>query len=76
MITDNQNCLIRLNDIIGPTEINGGMPLISISRSGWLTGVREGRFPKPLKLSPKVTVWKLSDIQKLISDLEGEQNGF
>lgn len=40
--------------------------IVAVSRSTWLSGVRSGRFPKPLKLSPRVTVWRKSDLQALI----------
>lgn len=72
MITDKKNIYVRLNDIIRPTQMNGGTPLLSISRSGWLTGVQEGRFPKPIKLSPRVSVWRLSDIEESFRILEAQ----
>jgi prophage regulatory protein len=39
---------------------------IPISRSGWWQGVKDGRFPQPVKLSPRVTVWRAADIQAYI----------
>lgn len=39
---------------------------IPVSRSGFWKGVKEGRFPQPVKLSPRVTVWKASDVQAYI----------
>lgn len=39
---------------------------IPISRSGWWKGVKEGRFPQPVKLSPRVTVWRASDVAAYI----------
>lgn len=33
----------------------------------WLYA-REGKLPKPTKISPRVTVWKESDINKFIED--------
>lgn len=42
------------------------LALIPVSRSGWWAGVKDGRYPKPLKLSPRVTVWKASEIQAFI----------
>ena len=41
--------------------------LIPLSESTWWTGCREGRFPQPIHLSKRVTVWKASDIQRLIA---------
>lgn len=54
--------LLRISSIIGP-----GAP-IPVSRSTWWAGVKSGRFPKPVRLGPRLTAWKTSDIQKLVED--------
>jgi prophage regulatory protein len=51
---------VRLSDIIG-----SGRPL-PISKSSWWEGVRQGRFPQPVKLGPRTTVWRVEDIRELI----------
>ena len=42
---------------------------MGISRSAWWKGVKEGKFPAGIKLSPRVTVWKSSEIDALIAGL-------
>jgi predicted DNA-binding transcriptional regulator AlpA len=42
---------------------------IPISRSGWWAGVASGRYPKPVRLGPKTTAWRASDIKALIDRL-------
>lgn len=42
------------------------LSLIPISRSAWWAGVREGKFPKGVKLGSKTTVWRAEDIRALI----------
>ena len=42
------------------------LALIPISRSAWWAGVREGKFPKAIKLGSKTTVWRAEDIRALI----------
>lgn len=37
-------------------------PRLGISKNTIWRLVREGRFPKPVKLSEKVTVWKAADV--------------
>lgn len=37
-------------------------PRLGISKNTIWRLVREGKFPKPLKLSEKVTVWKADDV--------------
>jgi predicted DNA-binding transcriptional regulator AlpA len=39
---------------------------IPVSRSGLWKMVQEHRFPQPVKLSPRVTVWRASDVQAYI----------
>jgi predicted DNA-binding transcriptional regulator AlpA len=42
---------------------------IPVSRSTWWAGIREGRYPPPVKLSPRVTAWRVADIRALIEEL-------
>lgn len=42
------------------------LTLIPISRSAWWAGIREGKFPKGVKLGSKTTVWRAEDIRALI----------
>jgi len=46
------------------------LDLIPISRSSWWAGVREGRFPQPVKLGKNTTAWRRHDIEMLIKTLE------
>lgn len=39
---------------------------IPVSRSGLWKMVQEHRFPQPVKLSPRVTVWRASDVTAYI----------
>lgn len=38
-----------------------------VSKSTWWAGVKSGRFPKPVKLSPRCTAWRVEDIRALIA---------
>ena len=42
------------------------LQLIPVSKSTWWQGCRDGRFPKPVKLGPKTTAWRVEDIGALI----------
>ena len=60
---------LRLKQIIGKpaTRSNPEIPaIIPVSKSTWWNGVKSGRFPKPLKLGPATTVWRIEDIRRLI----------
>jgi predicted DNA-binding transcriptional regulator AlpA len=52
--------LVRLHSILAP---NGPVP---VGRTTWWEGVKSGRFPKPLKLGPRITAWRAEDINHLI----------
>lgn len=45
------------------------LALIPIGRSSWWRGCKEGRYPKPVKLGPRTTVWRAEDIAALVQSL-------
>ncbi len=47
---------------------------IPVSKSTWWAGVKKGIFPKSIKLSPRVTVWREEDIDSLGTMDETEQS--
>ena len=58
---------LRLRQIIGDPKAKPPItPIIPVKKSCWWDGVKTGRFPKPVKLGPRVTVWRIEDIRKLI----------
>ena len=52
--------LMRLRSIISP---HGPIP---VCKSTWWAGVKSGRYPKPVKLGPRITAWRAEDIHDLI----------
>lgn len=60
-----QTGFVRLVQILAPA---GPIP---VSKSTWWQGVKDGRFPKPQKLGPRTTVWRVEDIRALF---EGPDN--
>ena len=53
---------LRLKSILAP---RGPIP---VSKSTWWAGVKDGRFPQPMKLGKRVTVWRAEDIHDLIEN--------
>ena len=51
---------VRLSSILAP---HGPIP---VSKSTWWEGVKTGRFPKPVKLGPRITAWRVEDIRRLM----------
>jgi len=63
---------LRLRQIIGDKEAEPLIsPVIPVGKSTWWQGVASGRYPKPVKLSSRVTAWRVEDIKKLIDSLAG-----
>jgi predicted DNA-binding transcriptional regulator AlpA len=51
---------------VGYVRLRQILAVIPIGRSTWWKGVKEGRFPQPIKFSERVTVWSARDIWALI----------
>jgi prophage regulatory protein len=49
--------LLRIRDVL---------EIIAISKSSWWQGVKDKRFPQPIKLGPRTTCWLEEDIYDLI----------
>lgn len=61
---------LRINQIVripGRSE----PPIIPISRTSFLNGVKSGKYPQPIKLGERTTVWRVEDIRALIAELGG-----
>ena len=43
------------------------LKVFPVSKSTWWAGVKDGRYPKPVKLGPKMTAWRVEDIKELIA---------
>ncbi len=68
MVTLPEKGFLRINDILGVRKKN--IPaIIPVSRSNWWAGVKSGRYPRPLKLSKRITVWRVEDVRRLIDEL-------
>lgn len=45
------------------------LQLLPIGRSSFLAGVKDGRYPQPVKLGPATTCWRACDIINFIESL-------
>lgn len=60
---------LRLNQIIGDKKTNPPIPaIIPVGKSTWWAGIKTGRFSKPVKLGPRITVWRVADIMNFIEN--------
>lgn len=60
---------LRCTDIVGSAK-RGIPPYVPVSRATWYAMVRDGKAPKPIKLSEGVSVWTLSSIQAYIEQIK------
>jgi prophage regulatory protein len=51
---------VRLRSILAP---HGPIP---VGKTTWWCGCKSGRFPKPIKLGSRITVWRAEEIRDLI----------
>lgn len=55
----NDEALLRLPEVLR---------LLPVGKSTWWAGIKSGRYPKPVKLGPGITVWRAADIRTLMND--------
>lgn len=67
MTSQIDDAYLRLRQIIGDRTATPPVdPIIPVSKSTWWEGVKSGRYPQPVKLGPRITAWRASDIRALI----------
>ncbi len=56
--------------IVGDPKADPPIPaILPIGRSSWWAGVRSGKYPRPVKIGPRTTAWKVEDIFALVERL-------
>ncbi len=56
----------------GFLRLSSVLRVFPVSKSTWWAGVKEGKFPKPIKLTKRTTAWKAQDIRELIETRNNE----
>jgi prophage regulatory protein len=68
--------LLRIKEVVGDKKANPPVPgLLPIGKSQFWAGVRSGKYPAPIKLGPRTTCWKLSDILLIVEQGVSEKGG-
>lgn len=66
-----QEGFVRLPQIVGDKDADPPVPaIIPVSPSHWWDGIQKGIYPKPVKLSKRVTAWDVNDIRELIKAIK------
>jgi len=61
--------LLTIYNIVGGGKKNA-TPIIPVCKKTWLNGVKEGIYPKPIRISKRRVAWKAEDIRQLVESME------
>lgn len=53
-------------------RINQVLEKFPVGRSTWWAGVKDGKYPRGIKLSERTTAWRESEVDRLISRLSDQ----
>lgn len=59
---------VKLWQIIGDKK-RGIAPVLPIGRTTFLNGIKDGKYPKPIKLGARSVAWRVADIRALLAEL-------
>ena len=51
---------------VGYVRLPQILEIFPVSKSTWWEGCRSGVFPKPVKLGPRTSAWRVEDIRTLM----------
>lgn len=58
MLQLNECSFLRLPEVLA---------LFPVSRTHWYQGIKDGKYPAPVKLSERTAAWRVSDIRALLA---------
>ena len=44
--------------------------VLPIGRSSWWLGIKQGRYPKQVRLGPRTVAWRVQDIRQLLASFD------
>lgn len=57
----------------GYARLETVLAVVPIGKSSWWAGVKAGRFPRGVKLGPRVTAWRVEDVRALLERFSQNQ---
>lgn len=59
---------MQMNELpeTGYVRLKTILAIFPMSASSWWAGVKDGRYPQPVKLGPRTTAWRVEDIRALL----------
>ena len=50
------------------------LALFPVSKSTFWAGIKDGRYPKPVKLSARCSAWRVEDVRALIENVAAKES--
>ncbi len=69
MSTIPQNNVAASLPEVGFLRLSDVLKIIPVAKTAWYQGVKEGRFPAPVKLTKRASGYRVGDIRALIARL-------
>jgi predicted DNA-binding transcriptional regulator AlpA len=60
-----EKSLLSLQDVL---------KLVNLSASTWYQGIKDGSYPKSVKIGPRLVRWRAGDIYELLEGLQHDNN--
>jgi hypothetical protein len=57
--------MYRIIDLYPPKQ-TGRSPLLPFSKSTFCAGVKNKKYPQPIKYGPRISVWRGKDLRKFL----------
>ena len=68
-ITNQNSAPVSLPEV-GFLRLSDVLKIIPVAKTAWYQGVKEGRFPAPVKLTKRASGYRVGDIRALIARLD------
>jgi prophage regulatory protein len=52
----------------GLLRLEAVLQILQISRSSFYAGIKDGRFPPPVRLGPRTSAWRRDDIMRIVAE--------
>jgi predicted DNA-binding transcriptional regulator AlpA len=67
----NPTRFLRLKQIIGDPKADPPIsPILPISKSSWYAGIKSGRYPAGISISPRTTIWRADEVLAIAAHQE------
>ena len=58
----------------GFLRIGRVLQIFPVSRATWYSGIASGKYPKPVKLSERISGWRIEDVRALIEQRSANES--